>query len=115
MKWHHERRRAYRVMTPAADAICQSEGLGDRYVVEDLSLGGACLRLGRHLEPGSAVSLLLISPSFGSLELAGTVAHLGRDGRSVGVRFEELDPLLEEVLDDAITDLVIEDYTARLP
>ena len=91
--------------------------MGDRYDLEDLSLGGAKLRGGRQISPGAAVQLTLFSGTFGTLAINGRVVREGRDNelgmREVGISFGDLEPRLEETLDDLLTDMIIEDFCRR--
>jgi hypothetical protein len=107
---YYERRRSYRVATPRAKATCATRGFGDTYKLADLSLGGARLRDGRVIAPGTRVHLTLFTCSFGCMAVEGVIVRLGGDSE-LGVAFDDLDAVQEEALDDLLTDMVIWDMT----
>jgi hypothetical protein len=110
MRWN-ERRQSYRVTTPRAEAICEADGLGDRYQLVNLSLGGVRLSGGRCLLAGATVHLTVYTGHYGCLALSGEVVRSGPN--DLAVCFAELDPKLEQALDDLLTDMIIEDFSAR--
>jgi hypothetical protein len=106
-----DRRRTLRVCTPGKEAVCKGSGLGDIYDVEDLSLGGAKLRLGPLLPVGTPVSVAIFDQPLTPLHLSGTVIHHESEhNSSFGVAFDQPNVLQWRRLHDIVSEAMRDDY-----
>lgn len=100
-----DKRRAYRIALPGAEAVCCAGCVGGHYELLDMSLGGVRVMEGSMLPLGARVELLLVLGRGRKVAIraVGKVVHHGR-GRSLGISFDGLDPVDEERIEDIVGD-----------
>jgi CheY-like chemotaxis protein len=89
------RARGLEAAWPGSAAEAAEDGAGPRFVVEDLSLGGAFVKTGERLAPGSIVEVACTLPTGDTILLDAEV--VSSDARGMGLRWK-LDPRAEEEL-----------------
>jgi uncharacterized protein (TIGR02266 family) len=77
---------------------------GGSHRIQNISLGGICIRTSRLQEVGAPVDVVLDLPELGRrLELSGQVVWVNREPpEDVGIRWTNLDPPRREILGEYI-------------
>lgn len=106
-----ERREFPRGQVVASTVGIQNGGFTSRYVVDDLSAGGALLRGQGRLEPGESIRLLMELPRSAPFGLDARVvrARHGTNGEcTVGVTFDHRDDGARDLIHDVVMDALAE-------
>ena len=97
-----EFRTAYRIELPGASAIGWSGRSVARYDIANFSRSGALLCEGARIPVGDGLQLAMVAPGFPTILVAGRVTRHVDGGESLGVTFDDLDPLEEDIIGDMV-------------
>ena len=95
-----EQRRSFRVHVDGVAMVGPRTGPAGRYSIEDVSLGGLCVRGGPRLAVGAAVSGTLCVPGMPPIPWRGRVVRVEDDRRAAAVEFGALPGDSEDLIHD---------------